>query len=142
MPPLLRLQRPSSRASPLPLVPISTRLWLRRPAYHLDFKLQAVQVFQASCPSQASRDFPRTPHSHPCRNCSIMQLHSQHCYSRSTQRQLWKATQLSQMGFLVTLQHQEHHFLCSQACPRVGGSEYILTHILLQSNVRIARGPQ
>lgn len=61
---------------------------------------------------------------------------------RSTQRQLWKATQLSQMGFLVTLQHQEHHFLCSQACPRVGGSEYILTHILLQSNVRIARGPQ
>lgn len=71
-----------------------------------------------------------------------MQLHSQHCYSRSTQRQLWKATQLSRMGFLVTLQHQEHHFLCSQACPRVGGSEYILTHVLLQSNVRIARGPQ
>ena len=31
VPPLPRLQRPSSRASPLPLVPISTRLWLRRP---------------------------------------------------------------------------------------------------------------
>ena len=61
---------------------------------------------------------------------------------RSTQHQLWKATQLSQMGFLVTLRHQEHRFLCNQACPRVGGSEYILTHMLLQSNVRIARGPQ
>lgn len=61
---------------------------------------------------------------------------------RSTQRQLWKATQLSQMGFLVTLRHQEHRFLCNQACPRVGGSEYILTHMLLQNSVRIARGPQ
>ncbi|KAJ8785546.1 hypothetical protein J1605_007143 [Eschrichtius robustus] len=44
---------------------------------------------------------------------------------RSTQLQLWKATQLSQMGFLVILQHQEHRFLCNQACPRVGGSEHI-----------------
>lgn len=113
-------------------------------AYHLDFKLQAVQFFQASCPSQASRDFPRIPHSHPCRNCSIMQPHSQHCYSRSTRRQLWKATQLSRMGFLVTLQHQGHRFLCSQGCLRVGGSEYTLTHIILKSNVnvRIAQGPQ
>ena len=65
-------------------------------------------------------------------------------FIRSTRRQLWKATQLSPMGFLVTLQHQGHHFLCSQACLRVGGSEYILTHVILKSNVniRIAQGPQ
>ncbi|KAB0404838.1 hypothetical protein E2I00_005545, partial [Balaenoptera physalus] len=94
-------------------------------AYHLDFKLQAVLFFQASCPSPVSPGFPRILHNHPCRNCSIMQPHSQHCYSRSTQLQLWKATQLSQMGFLVILQHQEHRFLCNQACPRVGGSEHI-----------------
>lgn len=30
------------------------------------------------------------------------------------------------MGFLVFLQHQEHHSLCNQACRKVVGSEYIV----------------
>lgn len=67
-----------------------------------------------------------------------MQLHSQPCYSRSIQLLLWTAIQLSQMGFLAILQHQEHRFLCNQACPRVGGSEYISMHIRFRSNIRIA----
>lgn len=92
-------------------------------AYHLAFKLQAVLFFQAFCPSQVFQGSPRTLHSPPYKNYSIMQLHSRHCYSRSTQLQLWKAIQLSQMGFLVTLPHQEHRFLCNQACPKVGGSK-------------------
>lgn len=121
----------SSQDSLQLLVPISTLLLLHKPAYHLDFKLQAVLFFQAFCPSQVSLDFPRTLHSHPCKNCSIMQLHSQHYYSRSIQLQLWKAIQLSRMGFLVFLQRQEHHSLCNQACPKVVGSEYNL-HLPLE----------
>ncbi|ELW61917.1 hypothetical protein TREES_T100017172 [Tupaia chinensis] len=51
------------------------------------------------------------------------------------QLQLWKAIRLNLMDFLVILQHQEHHFLCNQACPKVGGSEYILICIVLRSNI-------
>lgn len=50
---------------------------------------------------------------------------------RSIQLQLWKAIQLSRMGFLVFLQRQEHHSLCNQACPKVVGSEYNL-HLPLE----------
>lgn len=127
----------SSQDSLQRLVPISTLLLLHKPAYHLDFKLQAVLFFQAFCLSQVSLGFPRILHSHPCKNYSIMQLHNQHCYSRSIQLRLWKAIQLSQMGFLVILQLQEHHSLCNQAYPKVGGSEYILICILLGSIIRI-----
>lgn len=124
------------------LVPISTLLLLHKPAYHLDFKLQAVLFFQAFYPSQVSQGFPRILHSHPCKNYSIMQLHSQHYYSRFIQHRLWKAIQLRRMGFLVILQHQEHRSLCNQACLKVDGSEYILICILLWSNIRIASGLQ
>lgn len=58
-------------------------------------------------------------------------------FIRSIQLRLWKAIQLSQMGFLVILQLQEHHSLCNQAYPKVGGSEYILICILLGSIIRI-----
>lgn len=57
---------------------------------------------------------------------------------RSIQLRLWKAIQLSQMDFLVILQHQEHHSLYNQACPKVGGSEYIFICILLRSDIGYA----
>lgn len=62
--------------------------------------------------------------------------------TRSIQLQLWKAIQPSPMGFLVTLQRRPHHFLCSQACPKVGGSECIFRRVTFWSNFPIAQGRQ